>query len=139
MKKVTEISLCNTEGPSRNRWKPEICEEITFWGLINGNHICPQTKSFLLAKTFIDSNLTVTPHKSLNSLSWCHIRAGPFIRFRRRNTRDFLTRVLPSPKLPTTIKAGYLNLQNTPKYTEPLCAVSNARGSVTPKIPAVAN
>ncbi|GFU21493.1 putative RNA-directed DNA polymerase from transposon BS [Trichonephila clavipes] len=26
-----------------------------------------QTKSFLLAKTFIDSNLTVTPHKSLNS------------------------------------------------------------------------
>ncbi|GFX38947.1 putative RNA-directed DNA polymerase from transposon X-element [Trichonephila clavipes] len=26
-----------------------------------------QTKSFLLEKTFIDSNLTVTPHKSLNS------------------------------------------------------------------------
>ncbi|GFV32441.1 uncharacterized protein TNCV_1677271 [Trichonephila clavipes] len=26
-----------------------------------------QTKSFLLAKTFVDSNFTVTPHKSLNS------------------------------------------------------------------------
>ncbi|GFW40772.1 hypothetical protein TNCV_4528611 [Trichonephila clavipes] len=47
--------------PQRNMWRSEICEEITFWGLID-----QQSKSFLLAKTFIDSTLTVTPHKSLN-------------------------------------------------------------------------
>ncbi|GFY09423.1 uncharacterized protein TNCV_1942331 [Trichonephila clavipes] len=80
-----------------------------------------QTKSFLLAKTFIDSALTVTPHKSLNSCRG--VISEPDLLYASEGEileGLFLTRVLPSPKLPTTIKAGYLNCKIRPYIPNPL-------------------
>ncbi|GFV26289.1 uncharacterized protein TNCV_4302321, partial [Trichonephila clavipes] len=131
-------------GPSRNRWKPEICEEITFWDLLIETISALQTKSFLLAKTFIDSNLTVTPHKSLNSCrgvisepDLLYASEGEILeglsdqgvtQVRRITILKDSTRLLTkhillsfnSPKLPTTIKAGYLSCKIRPYIPNPL-------------------
>ncbi|GFW00102.1 uncharacterized protein TNCV_3568891 [Trichonephila clavipes] len=103
-----------------------------------------QSKSFLLAKTFIDSTLTVTPHKSLNSC--CGVISEPDLLYAseaeileglsdqgitqvRRITilRDsthlptkHIILTFNSPKLPTTIKAGYLNCKIRPYIPNPL-------------------
>ncbi|GFW95717.1 putative RNA-directed DNA polymerase from transposon BS [Trichonephila clavipes] len=103
-----------------------------------------QTKSFLLAKIFIDSNLTVTPHKSLNS--FCGVISEPGLLYASEGeileglSDQGVTQVqritilkdstpLPtkhiilsfnSPKLSTTIKAGYLNCKIRPYIPNPL-------------------
>ncbi|GFX62089.1 uncharacterized protein TNCV_2228151 [Trichonephila clavipes] len=103
-----------------------------------------QTKSFLLAKTFIDSNLTVTPHKSLNScrgvisepdllyasegeilegLSDQGVTQVRRITILKDSTRLPTKHIILSfnrPKLPTTIKAGYLNCKIRPYIPNPL-------------------
>ncbi|GFU13068.1 uncharacterized protein TNCV_1445021 [Trichonephila clavipes] len=91
-----------------------------------------QTKSFLLAKSFLDSPITISPHKTLNScrgvISESDLLTTPdaeildgfsdqgVIQVRRITKKD--NSVIPTkhliltfhrPKLPTTIKAGYLN------------------------------
>ncbi|GFV44867.1 uncharacterized protein TNCV_1340751 [Trichonephila clavipes] len=98
-----------------------------------------QSKSYLSAKTFLDSPLLVTPHKSLNSS--LGVISEPDLLYTseaavlegvvsdqgvvqvRRNTLKKDTRIVPtkhliltfnSPKLPTNIKAGYLNSINNP-------------------------
>ncbi|GFV13439.1 uncharacterized protein TNCV_129371 [Trichonephila clavipes] len=97
-----------------------------------------QTKSFLLAKTFIDSNLTVTPHKSLNSCRGViyepdflyaseaeileglsdqgvtQVRRITILRDSTRLPTKHIILTFNSPKLPTTIKAGYLNCKIRP-------------------------
>ncbi|GFW73127.1 uncharacterized protein TNCV_832461 [Trichonephila clavipes] len=116
-----------------------------------------QTKSFLLAKTFLNSPLIISPHKTMNScrgvISEHDLLTTPeseildgfsdqgVIQVRRITVkRDTL--IIPtkhimltfnSPKLPTT-KAGYLNCK-----LRVLCAVSSARGSDTHKLPAAVN
>ncbi|GFT97628.1 uncharacterized protein TNCV_2024461 [Trichonephila clavipes] len=103
-----------------------------------------QTKSFLLAKTFLDCPLTVSPHKSLNSsrgvISEPDLICTPeteileefsgqgVIQVRRITIKKdaeiiptkHLILTFNNPKLPTTIKAGYLNCQIRPYIPNPL-------------------
>ncbi|GFX67731.1 RNA-directed DNA polymerase from mobile element jockey [Trichonephila clavipes] len=105
-----------------------------------------QSKSFLLAKTFLDFPLTVTPHthKSLNSCrgvisepdllssSETEILEGlsdqGITQIRRitiKKTHPFsplkiLILTFNSPKLPSNIKAGYLNCKVRPYIPNPL-------------------
>ncbi|GFU38117.1 RNA-directed DNA polymerase from mobile element jockey [Trichonephila clavipes] len=109
-----------------------------------------QTKSFLLAKTFFNSPVTVSPHKTLNScrgvISEPDLLSTPdaeilegfsdqgVIQVRRitikkrfeyysNKTCNF---TFNKPKLPTAVKAGYLHCKIRPIYRT-LCVVSNAR------------
>ncbi|GFX96453.1 putative RNA-directed DNA polymerase from transposon BS [Trichonephila clavipes] len=103
-----------------------------------------QTKSFLLAKTFLNSPVNIIPHKSLNTsrgvisepdllaTSEAEILEGfsnqGVIQVRRiRIKKD--TTIIPtkhliltfsSPTLPQTIKAGYLNCKIRPYIPNPL-------------------
>ncbi|GFU39460.1 putative RNA-directed DNA polymerase from transposon BS [Trichonephila clavipes] len=103
-----------------------------------------QSKSFLLAKTFLDFPLSVTPHRSLNSCrgiiskpdllcsSETEILEGlsdqGVTQVRRitikKDSSLFPTKHLiltfNSPKLPSTIKAGYLNCKVRPYIPNPL-------------------
>ncbi|GFX02643.1 uncharacterized protein TNCV_3869801 [Trichonephila clavipes] len=103
-----------------------------------------QSKSFLLAKIFIDSPLTVTPHRTLNScrgvisesdllcaseteiLEGISDRGVTQVR-RIKIKKDssliptkHLILTFNSPKLPTNIKAGYLNCKVRPYIPNPL-------------------
>ncbi|GFW43718.1 uncharacterized protein TNCV_4770671 [Trichonephila clavipes] len=102
-----------------------------------------QSKSFLLAKTFI-STLTVTPHKSLNSCrgvisepdNLCaseaeileglsdqgvtQVRSITILRDSTRLPTKHIILTFNSPKLPITIKAGYLNCKIRPYIPNPL-------------------
>ncbi|GFW63662.1 RNA-directed DNA polymerase from mobile element jockey [Trichonephila clavipes] len=103
-----------------------------------------QTKSFLLAKTFFNSPVTVSPHKTLNSckgvISKPDLLNTPdaeilegfsdqgIIQVRRitikRNSNIIPTKhiilTFNKPKLPTTVKAGYLNCKIRPYIPNPL-------------------
>ncbi|GFW24992.1 uncharacterized protein TNCV_3154951 [Trichonephila clavipes] len=103
-----------------------------------------QSKSFLLAKSFIDSPLVVTPHRTLNSCrgvssesyllcaSETEILEGlsdqSVTQVRRikikKDSSLFPTKNLiltfNSPKLPSNIKAGYLNCKVRPYIPNPL-------------------
>ncbi|GFV71163.1 uncharacterized protein TNCV_410461 [Trichonephila clavipes] len=103
-----------------------------------------QTKSFLLAKTFLDCPLTASPSKSLNSsrgviskpdllcTSDAEIREGfsdqGVVQVRRITLRKdaaiistkHIILTFNSPKLTTTIKAGYLNCKIRPYIPNPL-------------------
>ncbi|GFW27607.1 uncharacterized protein TNCV_4283081 [Trichonephila clavipes] len=101
-------------------------------------------KSFFLAKTFLNSPVTITPHKTLNfcrgvisELDLLNIPDSEIlegfsdhcvIQVRRINIKKdstvFLTKHLiltfNNPKLPSTIKAGYLNCKIRPYIPNPL-------------------
>ncbi|GFY10900.1 uncharacterized protein TNCV_1124221 [Trichonephila clavipes] len=104
-----------------------------------------QTKSFLLATSFLDSPLTISPHKSLNTshgvISEPDLLSTPeaetldgfsdqgVIQVRRITIKKDNT-IIPtkhliltfnSPKLPSTIKAGYLNSQTEENITKIKC------------------
>ncbi|GFT53697.1 RNA-directed DNA polymerase from mobile element jockey [Trichonephila clavipes] len=103
-----------------------------------------QTKSFLLAKTFFNSPVTVSPHKILKScrgvISEPDLLSTPdaeilegfsdqgVIQVRRitikRDSNIIPTKhiilTLNKPKLPTTVKAGYLNCKIRPYIPNPL-------------------
>ncbi|GFV50785.1 RNA-directed DNA polymerase from mobile element jockey [Trichonephila clavipes] len=103
-----------------------------------------QTKSFLLAKSFLDSPLTISPHKSLNTsrgvlsepdlLSTLEAKIldgftdQGVIQVRRITikkdntiiTTKHLIVTFNSPKLLSTIKAGYLNCKIRPYILNPL-------------------
>ncbi|GFW07436.1 RNA-directed DNA polymerase from mobile element jockey [Trichonephila clavipes] len=103
-----------------------------------------QTKSFLLAKTFLNSPVTVSPHKTLNScrgvISEPDLLSTPdaeilegfsdqgVIQVRRiaikRDSNIIPTKhiilTFNKPKLPTTVKAGYLNCKIRPYIPNPL-------------------
>ncbi|GFT51143.1 putative RNA-directed DNA polymerase from transposon BS [Trichonephila clavipes] len=103
-----------------------------------------QTKSFLLAKTFLNSPVNIIPHKSLNTsrgvisepdllaTSEAEILEGfsnqGVIQVRRITIKKDTT-IIPtkhliltfsSPTLPQTIKAGYLNCKIRPYIPNPL-------------------
>ncbi|GFV87172.1 RNA-directed DNA polymerase from mobile element jockey [Trichonephila clavipes] len=110
-----------------------------------------QTKSFLLAKTFFNSPVTVSPHKTLNScrgvFSEPDLLSTPDAEILegfsdqgviqvRRITIKRDSNIIPTkhiiltfnkPKLPTAVKAGYLHCKNPFFIYRTLCAVSNAR------------
>ncbi|GFV95731.1 uncharacterized protein TNCV_1727811 [Trichonephila clavipes] len=103
-----------------------------------------QTKSFLLAKTFLNSPVITNPHKTLNScrdvISEPELLTTPESKIFdgffdqgviqvRRITIKRDTLIIPtkhiiltfnSPKLPTTIKAGYLNCKIRSYISNPL-------------------
>ncbi|GFT15706.1 uncharacterized protein TNCV_4986141 [Trichonephila clavipes] len=103
-----------------------------------------QTKFFLLTKQFLDCPLTVNPHKSLNSCrdvisetdllcaSETEILEGLYdqgvIQVRRIQLKKdwslfpmkHLILTFNSPKLPSSIKAGYLNCKIRPYIPNPL-------------------
>ncbi|GFU36503.1 RNA-directed DNA polymerase from mobile element jockey [Trichonephila clavipes] len=103
-----------------------------------------QTKYFLLAKTFLDSPVSVSPHKSLNTcrgvLSEPDLLTIPdaeilegfsdqaVIQVRRITIKKYSTVLrtkhliltFKTPNLPTTIKAGYLNCKIRPYIPNPL-------------------
>ncbi|GFX73795.1 RNA-directed DNA polymerase from mobile element jockey [Trichonephila clavipes] len=103
-----------------------------------------QMKSFFLAKTFLDSPLTISPHKTLNTsrgfISEPHLLtttdaeifdgfSGQGVIYVRSLTIKKNASIIPtkhifltfnSPKLPTTIKAGYLNCNIRPYILNPL-------------------
>ncbi|GFX09537.1 uncharacterized protein TNCV_2029031 [Trichonephila clavipes] len=111
-----------------------------------------QTKSFFLAKAFLDSPLTISSHKSLNTsrgvISEPDLLSTPeaeiidgfsdqgVIQVRRITIKKDNT-IIPAkhlilafniPKLPTTIKAGYLNCKICPYIPNPLCFKSERFG-----------
>ncbi|GFX21702.1 uncharacterized protein TNCV_1200821 [Trichonephila clavipes] len=121
-----------------------------------------QTKSLLLTKSFFDSPLTVSPHKSLNTsrgvisepdllnTSEADILDGfsdqGVVHVRRITIKNDNT-IIPtkhliltfnSPNLPKTIKASYLNCKIR-SYIRILCAALNARGLDTHRLPALDN
>ncbi|GFU06109.1 uncharacterized protein TNCV_4764491, partial [Trichonephila clavipes] len=103
-----------------------------------------QSKYFLMAKTFLDSTLTVSPHKSLNSsrgvISESDLLCASETEILERLSDQGVTqdrritikkdskhlptkhRILTfnSPKLPATIKTGYLNCKICPYIPNPL-------------------
>ncbi|GFV48001.1 RNA-directed DNA polymerase from mobile element jockey [Trichonephila clavipes] len=103
-----------------------------------------QTKSFLLAKTFFNSPVTISPHKTLNScrgvISEPDLLSTPDAEILegfsdqgviqvRRITIKRDSNIIPTkhiiltfnkPKLPTTVKAGYLNCKIRPYIPNPL-------------------
>ncbi|GFU06167.1 uncharacterized protein TNCV_4764871 [Trichonephila clavipes] len=103
-----------------------------------------QTKSFLLAKTFLDSPVNISSHKSLNTSHGVIFEPDLLITPEaeildgfsdqgaiqvRRITIKKDTAVIPtkhliltfsSPTLPQTIKAGYLNCKIRPYIPNPL-------------------
>ncbi|GFW52386.1 putative RNA-directed DNA polymerase from transposon BS [Trichonephila clavipes] len=124
--------------------EPKTVKRLRSRDLLIETNSAIQTKSFLLAKTFLNSPLIVTPHKSLNSCrgaisepdllttSESEILEGfsdqGVIQVRRitikKNTTVFPTKHLiltfNSPNLPTSIKAGYLNCKIRPYIPNPL-------------------
>ncbi|GFU10899.1 uncharacterized protein TNCV_960641 [Trichonephila clavipes] len=124
--------------------EPKTVKRLRSGELLIETHSAIQTKSFLLAKTFLNSPLIVTPHKSLNScrgvisepdllsISESEILEGfsdqGVIQVRRitikKNTTVFPTQHLiltfNSPHLPTSIKAGYLHCKIRPYVPNPL-------------------
>ncbi|GFT42995.1 uncharacterized protein TNCV_1615581 [Trichonephila clavipes] len=124
--------------------EPKTVKRLRSGDLLIETHSAIQTKSFLLAKTFLNSPLMVTPHKSLNSCrgvisepdllttSESEILEGfsdqGVIQVRRITIKSNTT-VSPtkhliltfnSPNLPTSIKAGYLNCKIRPYIPNPL-------------------
>ncbi|GFV90983.1 uncharacterized protein TNCV_1248701 [Trichonephila clavipes] len=103
-----------------------------------------QTKSFLLAKSFLNNPVTVSPHKSLNScrgvISEPDLLGTPDSEILEGFSDQEVTQVrriiikkdstivptkhliltFNSPKLPNTIKAGYLNCKIRPYVPNPL-------------------
>ncbi|GFW71923.1 hypothetical protein TNCV_3220991 [Trichonephila clavipes] len=86
-------------------------------------------------KTFLDSPLAVSPHSSLNTSRGVIFEPDLLS---QRFLRDSLTSVLFSPKLPKTIKPGYLNCKHRPYISNPLRCLS-VKGSDTLKLLAVDN
>ncbi|GFT73808.1 putative RNA-directed DNA polymerase from transposon BS [Trichonephila clavipes] len=124
--------------------EPKTVKRLRSGDLLVETNSAIQTMSFLLAKTFLNSPLIVTPHKSLNSCrgvisepdllstSESEILEGfsdqGVIQVRRitikKNTTVFpaqhLILTFNSPNLPTSIKAGYLNCKIRPYIPNPL-------------------
>ncbi|GFY12843.1 uncharacterized protein TNCV_3074031 [Trichonephila clavipes] len=126
--------------------EPKSVKKMKSGDLLVETNSAVQSKSYLSAKTFLDFPLLVTPHKSLNSsrgvlsepdllyTSEAEILDGfldqGVVQVVRRNTKKKKdTHIIPtkhiiltfnSPKLPTTIKASYINCKIRPYIPNPL-------------------
>ncbi|GFW51841.1 uncharacterized protein TNCV_1187731 [Trichonephila clavipes] len=124
--------------------KPKSVKRLRSGDLLIETSSALQTKSFLLAKSFLDSPITISPHKTLNScrgvISESDLLTTPdaeildgfsdqdVIQVRRITIKKYNS-VIPTkhliltfnrPKLPTTMKAGYLNCKIRPYIPNPL-------------------
>ncbi|GFX90030.1 uncharacterized protein TNCV_887281 [Trichonephila clavipes] len=136
--------------------KPKSVKRLRSGDLLIETISALHTKSFLLAKTFLDSPVSVSPHKSLNTchgvlsepdlLTIPHVEilygfSGQAVIQARRITKKDST-VIPTkhliltfntPNLPTTIKAGYLNSR---KLIAPPISQSYAQATKSSKVSA---
>ncbi|GFX25511.1 uncharacterized protein TNCV_1407771 [Trichonephila clavipes] len=80
-----------------------------------------QTKSFLLAKTFLDLPVNIIPHKSLNTSRGVISEPDLLTTSEAEILEGFSNQgSFSSPTLPQTIKAGYLNCKVRPYIPNPL-------------------
>ncbi|GFX80409.1 putative RNA-directed DNA polymerase from transposon X-element [Trichonephila clavipes] len=80
-----------------------------------------QTKSFLLAKTFLNSPVNIIPHKSLNTSRGVISEPDLLATSEAEILEGFSNQgSFSSPTLPQTIKAGYLNCKIRPYIPNPL-------------------
>ncbi|GFY22055.1 RNA-directed DNA polymerase from mobile element jockey [Trichonephila clavipes] len=124
--------------------EPKSVKRLRSGDLLVETNSAPQTKSFLLAKHFLNSPVTISPHKTLNScrgiISEIDLLGTPdgeilegfssqgVIQARRITIKKDSTRIptkhliltFNSPILPTNIKAGYLNCRIRPCIPNPL-------------------
>ncbi|GFW87095.1 uncharacterized protein TNCV_5124491 [Trichonephila clavipes] len=124
--------------------EPKSVKRLRFGDLLIETISDLQTKSFLLAKTFFNSPVTVSPHKTLNScrgvISEPDLLSTPDVEILkgfsdqvviqvRRITIKKDSNIIPTkhiiltfnkPKLPTTVKAGYLKCKIHPYIPNPL-------------------
>ncbi|GFV47974.1 uncharacterized protein TNCV_2295541 [Trichonephila clavipes] len=124
--------------------EPKSIKRLRFGDLLIETMSDLQTKSFLLAKTFFNSPVTVSPHKTLNScrgvISEPDLLSTPDAEILegfsdqgviqvRRITIKRDSNIIPTkhiiltfnkPKLPTAVKAGYLNCKIRPYIPNPL-------------------
>ncbi|GFY00062.1 putative RNA-directed DNA polymerase from transposon BS [Trichonephila clavipes] len=143
--------------------EPKSVKQLRSWDLLIETNSALQTKSFLLAKTFLDSPVNIIPHKSLNTsrgvISEPDLLTTPEAEILdgfsdqgviqvRRITIKKDTAVIPtkhiiltfsSPSIPHTIKAGYLNCAKSVHAFRIICAVLSVRGSDTHKLPVAVN
>ncbi|GFX01365.1 uncharacterized protein TNCV_4736061 [Trichonephila clavipes] len=111
--------------------EPKSVKRLRFGDLLIETNSAIQTKSFLLAKTFLNSPLIVTPHKSLNSC-------------RGAISKPDLLTTSESEILEGFSDQGVIQLDNIliakfARTFRTLCAVSSARGSDTLKLPVTVN
>ncbi|GFV89065.1 putative RNA-directed DNA polymerase from transposon BS [Trichonephila clavipes] len=124
--------------------EPKTVKRLRSGDILIETHTALQTKSFLLANTFLDSPVTICPHKSLNTsrgvISESDLLSTPeseilegfsdegVIQVRRITIKKDAT-IIPTkhliltfnrPKLPPAIKAGYLNCKIRPYVPNPL-------------------
>ncbi|GFW25092.1 putative RNA-directed DNA polymerase from transposon BS [Trichonephila clavipes] len=124
--------------------EPKTVKRLRSGDILIETHTALQTKSFLLANTFLDSPVTICPHKSLNTfrgvISESDLLSTPeseilegfsdqgVIQVRRITIKKDAT-IIPTkhliltfnrPKLPPAIKAGYLNCKIRPYIPNPL-------------------
>ncbi|GFW52395.1 putative RNA-directed DNA polymerase from transposon BS [Trichonephila clavipes] len=133
--------------------EPKSVKRLRSGDLLIETNSALQTKSFLLAKTFLDSPVNIIPHKSLNTslgvISEPDLLTTPEAEILdgfsdqgviqvRRITIKKDTAVIPtqhiistfsSPTIPHTIKAGYLNCKIRLHTFRILCAVLSVRES----------
>ncbi|GFX80371.1 putative RNA-directed DNA polymerase from transposon BS [Trichonephila clavipes] len=131
--------------------EPKSVKRLRSGDLVIETNSALQTKNFLLTKTFLNSTLIINPHKTRNSCrgvisepdllttSESKILDGfsdqGVIQVRRitikRDTLIYPTihiiLTFNSPKLPTTIKAGYLNCKVRPYIPNPLRCFKSQR------------
>ncbi|GFT37465.1 uncharacterized protein TNCV_2632391 [Trichonephila clavipes] len=124
--------------------EPKSVKRLRSGDLLIETNSALQTKSFLLAKSFLDCPVAVVPHKSLNSCRGVISEpdlltatdaeildgfSGQGVIQVRRITIKKDTSIIPtkhviltfnSPNLPTSIKAGYLNCKIRPYIPNPL-------------------
>ncbi|GFW52412.1 uncharacterized protein TNCV_2796701 [Trichonephila clavipes] len=124
--------------------EPKTVKRLRSGDILIETHTALQTKSFLLANTFLDSPVTICPHKSLNTsrgvISESDLLSTPeseilegfsdqgVIQVRRITIKKDAT-IIPTkhliltfnrPKLPPAIKAGYLHCKIRPYIPNPL-------------------
>ncbi|GFT44752.1 uncharacterized protein TNCV_2845351 [Trichonephila clavipes] len=139
-----EVSICYSKALKGIGGDPKSVKKLRSGDLLIETVSALQTKSFLSAKVFLDCPLIVTPHRSLNScrgvisepdllcaseaeilegLSDQGVTQVRRIKIKKDSSLSptkHLILTFNSPKLPSTIKAGYLNCKIRPYIPNPL-------------------
>ncbi|GFV82590.1 uncharacterized protein TNCV_2976991 [Trichonephila clavipes] len=109
---------------------PKILKRLRSGDLLVETNSALQTKSFLLAKHFLNSPVTISPHKTLNSCRGIISEADLL------GTPD--GEILEAQYYQQISKLDTLTVEYAHTY-QILCAALSARGSVTLKLPAAVN
>ncbi|GFT03535.1 RNA-directed DNA polymerase from mobile element jockey [Trichonephila clavipes] len=101
--------------------EPKSVKRLRSGDLLVETNSALQTKSFLLAKHFLNSPVTISPHKTLLIPAVVSfLKLTYWAPLTGKSSKVFLIRMLFSPILPTNIKAGYLNCRIRPYIPNPL-------------------